>query len=123
MGSLNVAGVYAAAFSPGLNPIGNPGPGCTSVNDDNTSSTSGSVGLIASGGTSSQNKHAETTCNPTYNNKQVNQNTYDRSTTVDNNTVIMTKNSLTAISNSTNPSESLSSRMVVPDSVNFIFVK
>jgi len=86
-----------------------PGPGCTATNTNNTSCSAASalvvapfVGVSAGGVTSSANQSADVGCAPDYTVTQTNNNKILNSTTVDQSVMMMTKNSLTSISNATN---------------------
>jgi len=106
-----VAGFGVSGSAATLQSVGNmapqpqPGAGCKSIIESNSSSTSASasVGPIsASGSTASANTQNTAACAPNYINNQANFNKYDKSTTVDQNTIIMSSNSLKAISESVN---------------------
>jgi hypothetical protein len=86
-----------------------PGPGCSNRQTGSSSafgaSVSGSgMGFSASAsiGTSSLNKQEDQVCNPDFKQDQLTNNKYTRSTSIDNSKFIMTKNSMKAISESTN---------------------
>ena len=82
-----------------------PGPGCKSVIEANSSSTSGSasVGFVsASASTASSNSKNTAACAPNYLNKQETNMKYDRTTTVDKNTLLINKNAIRSISESVN---------------------
>jgi hypothetical protein len=82
-----------------------PGPGCKSIIESNQSSTSASAGIgfiSASGSTSSRNDKNTAACAPNYENEQVNTTNYDKSTTINKNVMLMTRNSLKSISESSN---------------------
>ena len=87
-----------------------PPPGCSRTASDNTSDTfagvkaTGLFGTSASAGfgTSSRNKSDGIMCNPDFNNKQLNSTKNFRSSSVNNDTIIMSKNALKSMSESTN---------------------
>lgn len=84
---------------------GNPGPGCTAINESNAKNTAGSAGFLgigASASTSSIDAKNSVTCNPTFNNTQIINNKTANSTTIDNGVTLMTRNSINSISENTN---------------------
>jgi len=93
-----------------LGNIDYPPPGCSRTANDNTSSSLAGVetqGLFGTGATaglktSSRNQSDQVMCNPDYKNSQINSTKNNRSSSVNNDTLIMSKNSLKSISESTN---------------------
>lgn len=86
-------------------PQPNPGDGCSSTIEANSSSTSasGSVGFAsASASTASSNSKNTIECAPHYRNNQASFTKFDRSTTVDKNTLLINKNAIKSISESVN---------------------
>jgi hypothetical protein len=105
------AGLGFAMSSAQLQTIGNMapqpgvGPGCKSVIQANSSSTSGSasVGPIsASATTASASSDNTMACAPTFATDQVTTTKYDRTTTVDKDVLLINKNTLKSISESVN---------------------
>jgi hypothetical protein len=100
-----VSASFATAPQGNLDPQPYPPPGCKSIIESNSSNTtaSASVGFVsASGSTATNNSKNTVACNPGYENEQVNTNNYDKSTTINKNVMLMTRNSLKAISESSN---------------------
>ena len=86
-----------------------PGPGCSNKQSRSsaamgikTSVSVGAAGASSELGTSSNSGETDQTCNPDFNQTQVTDTKYTRSTAIDNSKFIMTKNSMKAISESTN---------------------
>ena len=118
MSTLGLGPLAVAVASPGYASVSSggrklqdngysPGPGCSSTQTDNTSSTSVSVsgpfGMGgANAGTSSENQQDHKECAPDNDSTAINISRVDRDTTIDNSTMIMTKNSMKVLSESTN---------------------
>jgi hypothetical protein len=88
-----------------LHPQPQPGPGCKSIIESTQASTSvaANVGPIGgSASSSSRNDKNTAACAPNYENNQINRNKYEKNTTINKNTMLMTRNSLKSISESSN---------------------
>lgn len=98
--------IAVSTTTPGnTHPQPQPGPGCKSIIESTQASTSAAlnVGPVgASASSASRNDKNTATCAPDYKTRQINQNKYEKNTTINKNTMLMTRNSLKSISESSN---------------------
>ena len=102
--SMNLPFAYVAGSGGGAQPLDYsrpPGPGCSIINNNNTSSTSVST-PVGSGGTQSANAQNSYVCNPSFDSTQIVENSDLKKTVIDLSTTIVTKSAMKVMSELTN---------------------